>query len=200
MIDAIKTLAVRGANIGKYADVGADERAQTRHFVGLRDARLEYSQGMLRCYLPDRKRYACLRIVTLWAAHDVVIGTEQLVEPLLYYGLAIAARDTDNGKVKLAAMLLGQALQGCQCVVYQQYVCLRALVQCYVLADHKMAQASPVECGHKGMTVVPLRVYLKDGRAKIEIALAKGKKAYDKRATIAKRDEARSSERETRAR
>ncbi len=52
----------------------------------------------------------------------------------------------------------------------------------------------------KGMTVVPLRVYLKDGRAKIEIALAKGKKAYDKRATIAKRDEARSAERESRAR
>ncbi len=52
----------------------------------------------------------------------------------------------------------------------------------------------------KGMTVVPLRVYLKDGRAKIEIALAKGKKAYDKRATIAKRDEARSSERASRIR
>ena len=52
----------------------------------------------------------------------------------------------------------------------------------------------------KGMTVVPLRVYLKDGRAKIEIALAKGKKAYDKRATIAKRDEARNNERATRIR
>ncbi len=52
----------------------------------------------------------------------------------------------------------------------------------------------------KGMTVVPTRVYLKDGRAKIEIALAKGKKAYDKRATIAKRDEARNAERATRIR
>jgi len=52
----------------------------------------------------------------------------------------------------------------------------------------------------KGMTVVPTRVYLKNGRAKIEIALAKGKKAYDKRATIAKRDEARSAERESRVR
>lgn len=52
----------------------------------------------------------------------------------------------------------------------------------------------------KGMTVVPTRVYLKNGRAKIEIALAKGKKAYDKRATIAKRDEARSSERQLRVR
>jgi SsrA-binding protein len=40
----------------------------------------------------------------------------------------------------------------------------------------------------KGLTIIPLRVYLKDGRAKIEIALARGKKHYDKRATIAKRD------------
>lgn len=40
----------------------------------------------------------------------------------------------------------------------------------------------------KGVTIVPTRVYLKDGRAKIEIAIAKGKKLYDKRQTIAKRD------------
>jgi SsrA-binding protein len=52
----------------------------------------------------------------------------------------------------------------------------------------------------KGMTIVPTRVYLKDGRAKIEITLAKGKKAYDKRATIARRDELRSAERESRVR
>ena len=52
----------------------------------------------------------------------------------------------------------------------------------------------------KGMTIVPTRVYIKNGRAKIEIALAKGKKAYDKRATIAKRDEERSSERQMRVR
>jgi SsrA-binding protein len=52
----------------------------------------------------------------------------------------------------------------------------------------------------KGMTVVPIRMYLKDGRAKLEIALAKGKKAYDKRATIAKRDEARDNERAQRIR
>ena len=39
-----------------------------------------------------------------------------------------------------------------------------------------------------GTTVVPLRLYLKDGIAKLEIALARGKKAYDKREAIAKRD------------
>jgi len=52
----------------------------------------------------------------------------------------------------------------------------------------------------KGLTIIPTRVYLKNGRAKVEIALAKGKKAYDKRATIAKRDEVRSAEREMRIR
>jgi SsrA-binding protein len=50
----------------------------------------------------------------------------------------------------------------------------------------------------KGLTIVPVRVYLKDGRAKIEIALAKGKKLYDKRETIAKRDIERDLERQFR--
>lgn len=47
----------------------------------------------------------------------------------------------------------------------------------------------------KGVTIVPLRVYLKDGRAKLEIAIAKGKKLYDKRDAIAKRDAERDIER-----
>jgi len=47
----------------------------------------------------------------------------------------------------------------------------------------------------KGVTIIPLRVYLKDGRAKVEIAVAKGKKLYDKRETIAKRDAEREIER-----
>ena len=52
----------------------------------------------------------------------------------------------------------------------------------------------------KGMTIVPTRVYLKGGRAKIEIALARGKKAHDKRAVIARRDQAREHDRAARVR
>jgi len=47
----------------------------------------------------------------------------------------------------------------------------------------------------KGFTIVPVRLYLKEGRAKVEIALAKGKRQYDKRQTIAKRDSKRQIER-----
>ena len=52
----------------------------------------------------------------------------------------------------------------------------------------------------KGMTIIPTRVYLKTGRAKVEIALARGKKSYDKREAIAKRDRERDAAREMRIR
>ena len=54
------------------------------------------------------------------------------------------------------------------------------------------------EVRQKGVTIVPLRIYLKNGRAKVEIAVAKGKKLYDKRQAIAKRDAEREMEREFR--
>jgi SsrA-binding protein len=54
------------------------------------------------------------------------------------------------------------------------------------------------EVRQKGVTIVPLKVYLKNGRAKLEIALAKGKKLHDKRDSIAKRDQERESARDAR--
>ncbi|MCR2050149.1 SsrA-binding protein SmpB [Acetatifactor muris] len=48
----------------------------------------------------------------------------------------------------------------------------------------------------KGYTLVPLQVYLKNGRVKTEIGLARGKKLYDKRQDIARKDQRRETERE----
>jgi SsrA-binding protein len=48
----------------------------------------------------------------------------------------------------------------------------------------------------KGLTLVPLALYFKDGKAKVEIGLARGKKTYDKRQAIAKREAAREAQRE----
>ena len=47
----------------------------------------------------------------------------------------------------------------------------------------------------RGTTLVPLRVYFKDGRAKVELALARGKRDYDKRQALAERDAKREAER-----
>lgn len=54
--------------------------------------------------------------------------------------------------------------------------------------DHKIQS--------KGVTVIPLSLYFKDGRAKVEIALARGKKSHDKRHAIAERQATRDAERE----
>jgi SsrA-binding protein len=56
------------------------------------------------------------------------------------------------------------------------------------------------EVRQKGVTIIPTRVYLKNGRAKVEIAIAKGKRLYDKRESIARRDMEREISRQIRRR
>jgi len=48
----------------------------------------------------------------------------------------------------------------------------------------------------RGLTIVPLSLYFKDGRAKVEIALARGKKSYDKRQALAEKQASRETQRE----
>ncbi len=48
----------------------------------------------------------------------------------------------------------------------------------------------------RGLTIVPLSLYFKEGRAKVEIALARGKKSYDKRQALAEREARRDTQRE----
>jgi SsrA-binding protein len=52
----------------------------------------------------------------------------------------------------------------------------------------------------RGLTLVPLSLYFRDGRVKIELGLARGKRTYDKRHDLAKRDAAREVDRELRRR
>ncbi|HLP15175.1 MAG TPA: SsrA-binding protein SmpB [Bacteroidota bacterium] len=52
----------------------------------------------------------------------------------------------------------------------------------------------------RGLTLVPLKVYFSNGKAKVELGLCKGKKSYDKRETLAKRDHDIEMQRERRAR
>jgi SsrA-binding protein len=51
------------------------------------------------------------------------------------------------------------------------------------------------EVRQKGITIIPIKVYLKRGKAKVEISIVKGKKNYDKRDAIAKRDAQRDMDR-----
>jgi SsrA-binding protein len=56
------------------------------------------------------------------------------------------------------------------------------------------------EVSQRALTIVPLNLYLKDGKAKVEIGLARGRRAYDKRQAIARRDAEREVQRALRER
>ncbi len=57
-----------------------------------------------------------------------------------------------------------------------------------LLLHRKQIRMLAGEVKQKGLTLVPLRIYIKDSLAKLEVALARGKKQYDKREVIARRD------------
>jgi SsrA-binding protein len=64
-----------------------------------------------------------------------------------------------------------------------------------LLLHRKQIEHLTSQVVEKGFTLLPLRVYIKDSLAKVEIALGKGKKLYDKREAIARRDAEREMER-----
>jgi len=69
-----------------------------------------------------------------------------------------------------------------------------------LLLHHKQIRELSQAVQAKGFTIVPLRLYLRDSRAKVEIALARGKKQYDKRAALAEKEARRAMERAARRR
>jgi len=64
-----------------------------------------------------------------------------------------------------------------------------------LLLHHKEIAKLLTRIQERGYTIIPLKMYLKNRRAKVEIALARGKRQYDKRETIAKREAGRQIER-----
>ncbi len=69
-----------------------------------------------------------------------------------------------------------------------------------VLLHRREIDRWAAETAERGLTIVPLALYFKDGRVKVELALARGKRTYDKRHDLAERDAAREVERAFRRR
>ena len=64
-----------------------------------------------------------------------------------------------------------------------------------LLLHRKQIRLLAAEVKEKGLTLIPLRLYIKDSLAKVEVSLAKGKKQFDKRETIARREASREIDR-----
>jgi SsrA-binding protein len=69
-----------------------------------------------------------------------------------------------------------------------------------LLLHRKEIERLAVSTRERGLTLIPLSLYFKDGRAKVELALARGKRTYDKRHDLAERDAAREVDRALRRR
>ncbi|HEY1643682.1 MAG TPA: SsrA-binding protein SmpB [Streptosporangiaceae bacterium] len=69
-----------------------------------------------------------------------------------------------------------------------------------LLLHRKEIERLAVSTRERGLTLIPLSLYFKDGRAKVELGLARGKRSYDKRHDLAERDAAREVDRALRRR
>jgi len=69
-----------------------------------------------------------------------------------------------------------------------------------LLLHRKQIDRLAAATAERGLTLIPLSLYFKDGKAKVELALARGKRSYDKRQDLARRDAAREIDRALRRR
>jgi SsrA-binding protein len=95
--------------------------------------------------------------------------------------------DLDNGEVWLHGVHIPEYAQG----TWTNHAARRKRK---LLLNRAEITKLERKVGDKGYTIVPLSLYFKDGRAKVEIALAKGKKEYDKRHSLAERQANREKE------
>ncbi len=134
------------------------------------------------------------------AFHDYSIG-ETLEAGIVLVGSEI--KSVRAGRVNLRdsyvtlrngeAWLVGTHISGYDQASYQDHDPLRDRK---LLLHRREILRWRQKADQKGYTIVPLKLYLKDNRAKVEIGLAKGKREYDKREAIADRDAERNMQRE----
>ncbi len=127
-------------------------------------------------------------ILDTYEAGLVLAGTEVKSLRLGRAALTDAYATIDDGEAWLVGLHIPEYTQG----TWTNHVPRRKRK----LLLHKDEIAKLVgKTKESGLTIVPLSLYFKDGRAKVEIAVAKGRKAYDHRQALAKRDASREIER-----
>ncbi len=136
----------------------------------------------------NRKARYDYHIGDTWEAGLVLTGTEVKSLRAGRASLVDGFAEIDNGE----AWLLGVHIPEYTAGTWTNHTPRRKRKLLLHRTEIDRIQAKVAE---KGFTLVPLALYFKDGRAKVEIGLGKGKKTYDKRQSIASRDARRETER-----
>ncbi len=122
-----------------------------------------------------------------WEAGMVLMGTEVKSLRQGRASLVDGFAEVENGEVFLNHVHIPEYLNG----TWTNHAARRRRK---LLLNRAEITRIERKLGDKGYTLVPLQLYFKDGRAKVEIALARGKKAYDKRHTLAEKQANREKE------
>src|SRR3954467_13464635 len=136
----------------------------------------------------NRKAFHDFDILDTWEAGVVLLGTEVKSIREGRVNLRDSFARVDKGEVWLHNVNISS-------YSHRGYADHEPLRQRKLLMRREEIRKLIGKTAEKGMTIVPLRMYFKKGRVKVAIGLAKGKKDYDKRETIKRRE----TERETRA-
>ncbi len=122
-----------------------------------------------------------------WEAGMVLQGTEVKSLRMGRASLLDGFAEVDGGEVWLHGVHIPEYLQG----TWTNHAARRKRK---LLLNRVEIERIERRISDKGLTIVPLSLYFKDGRAKVEIALARGKKSYDKRHALAERQATREVE------
>jgi SsrA-binding protein len=122
-----------------------------------------------------------------WEAGMVLMGTEVKSLRQGRASLVDGFAEIDGGEVFLLNVHIPEYLNG----TWTNHAARRRRK---LLLNRAEITRMERKLGDKGYTLVPLQLYFKDGRAKVELALARGKKEYDKRHSLAERQANREKE------
>jgi SsrA-binding protein len=140
-----------------------------------------------RLIAQNKKARHDFHIEDTWEAGLVLQGTEVKSLREGRASLVDGFVDIDNGEVWLHGVHISEYAQG----TWTNHAARRKRK---LLLNRVEIDKIERKVSDKGYTIVPLSLYFKDGRAKIEIALARGKKEYDKRHSLAERQANREKE------
>jgi SsrA-binding protein len=115
-----------------------------------------------------------------WEAGLVLVGTEVKSLRMGRASLVDGFAEIDNGEAWLLGVHIPEYTQG----TWTNHAARRKRK---LLLNRAEIDKIERRVSEKGLTIVPLALYFKDGRAKVEIALARGKRSYDKRHALAER-------------
>ena len=136
----------------------------------------------------NRKAYHDYSIEDTWEAGIVLTGTEVKALRAGRASLIDGFAEVEGGEVWMVGVHIAEYSQG----TWTNHSPRRRRK---LLLHRSEIDRIERKISEKGFTLVPLSLYFKDGRAKVEIGLARGKRQYDKRQTLAAKDARRDMER-----